>query len=101
MDYEGEGDLDHPGLDKHNQSAYIPNLSFQNTRKEITFCKLSLLPNGECKGELLRVYVLGLFASDGIPSLLDSVLHFRLWLRDINAFKPLNHTSASSLSLQI
>ena len=67
--------------------------------EKCTFCKLSLLPNGELRGELLRVYVLGLFASDGIPSLLDSILHFRL--REINAFKPLNHTSASSLSLQI
>lgn len=66
-----------------------------------TFCKLSLLLNGECKGELLLVYVRGLLISDGKPSLLDSVLHFRWWLREINAFNPLNHTSASSLSLQI
>ncbi|KAF5816385.1 hypothetical protein HanXRQr2_Chr03g0133771 [Helianthus annuus] len=40
-----------------------------------TFCELLPLPNGECKGELLCVYVLGL-ASDGISSLLGSVLQF-------------------------
>ena len=62
---------------------------------------LSTLPNGELKGELLRVYVLGLFDSEETASLLDSVLHLRGWPREINAFRPTNQTSASSLSLQI
>lgn len=42
-----------------------------------TFCILSLLPKGEFKGELRRVYVLGLFVPDDAPSLLDSVLQLR------------------------
>ena len=38
---------------------------------------LSLLPKGELIGELILVYVLGLFVPDDSPSLLVSVLHFR------------------------
>ena len=66
-----------------------------------TFYRLSLLPKGEFKGKLLFVYVLGQFASKEISSLLDFVLHFWWWLREVKAFKPLNHDLASSLSLQI
>ena len=66
-----------------------------------TFYRLSLLPKGEFKGKLLFVYVLGQFASKEISSLLDFVLHFWWWLREVKAFKPLNHDSTSSLSLQI
>lgn len=76
MECEGEGDP-HPEQEKKK----VLNITVHKGRKadngnNYTFCKLSLLPNGEFKGELLRVYVLGLFASEGIPSLLDSVLHF-------------------------
>lgn len=53
------------------------HVSEREKRKHYTFCKLSPLPNGECSGELLLVYVLGLVAPEEIPSLLDSVLHFR------------------------
>lgn len=108
MGYEGEDDLHCPEygrgknpLNKHcNWNAVKQG---ENKRKHNinTFGKLSLLPNGEFKGELLLVYVRGLLASDGIPSLFDSGFHFRWWLREINAFNPLNQTSASSLSLQI
>jgi len=38
---------------------------------------LSVLLKGELIGELLLVYVPGLFVPDDSPSLLDSVRHFR------------------------
>lgn len=66
-----------------------------------TFCVLLMLPNGELRGELLRVYVLGLLLPEEIPSLLDSVRNFRGLLREISVFRPANQTSASSLSLHI
>ena len=83
MDYEDEGYLHYPELSIRRFFFFFLNLHFQLKSEarinqyNFTFCRLSLLPNGEFRGELLRVYVLGLFASEGIPSLLDSVLHFR------------------------
>jgi hypothetical protein len=47
------------------------------------------------------VYALGLFASDKSPSFVVSSLFFQIWRFDISAFRPVNQTSASSLSLHI
>lgn len=100
MGYEGEIDRYHPeqvmeeftqlfegnlycqlfGYIEHASICHSSvNLSLHQSsgnKKISTFCKLSPLPNGECNGELLLVYVRGLLASDETPSLLDSVLHF-------------------------
>ena len=81
MDYESQGYPRCPEQCRLNPLNILFQLQRNETlRKQYysnTFCKLSLLPNGEFKGEPLLVYVRGLLASDGIPSLLESVLHFR------------------------
>lgn len=69
--------------------------------KKSTFWMLSVLPKAELKGELLQVYVLGLFVPDEAQALLGSVLHLCWLQRDINVLRPANQTSASSLSLHI
>ena len=93
-DYEDEGDLHYPEL---STRRFFFSLHFQLktdaliNQYNFTFYRLSLLPKGEFKGELLCVFVLGQFASEEISSLLDAVLHFQWWLREVKAFKPLNH----------
>lgn len=64
-----------------------------------TWCRLSVLPNGEVKGELFRVRA-GLVASE-VPRSLGSNLDFRNWAPATEALRPTNHTSTSSLSLHI
>ncbi len=68
--------------------------------KKHTWCNLSELPNGEVSGELFCAEAIGLLASE-ILSIFPSDLDFHIWEPEINASRPKNHTSASSLSLQI
>jgi hypothetical protein len=64
-----------------------------------TWCRLSVLLNGEVKGELLRVRV-GMVASE-VPPSLGSNLDFCNWAPATEPLRPTNHTSTSSLSLHI
>jgi len=64
-----------------------------------TWCRLSVLPNGDVRGELLLVSA-GLIASAD-PSCFRLNFDFRNWAPATEAFRPTNQTSASSLSLHI
>lgn len=61
--------------------------------------KLLIQTNGVMDGEFLRVRVLRL-STDPLSDI-SSFLHLRQLSREINAFRPTNQTSASSLSLHI
>lgn len=67
-----------------------------------TWCRLSVLPKGEVRGELLLVWSeYWLLTSRAGPPILNSNLGFCNWALETKAFRPTNQTSASSLSLQI
>jgi hypothetical protein len=82
MEYEDEEDLFHPisVTRKFSLTCIALQHTFENEgATKHTFIELSSLPNAKLKGELLRVYALGLFASDKSPSFLVSSLFFQSW----------------------
>ena len=82
MEYEDEEDLSHPISVTREFSLMCIALkhTFENEgTKKHTFIELSPPPNAKLKGELLRVYALGLFASDKSPPFLVSSLFFQSW----------------------